>query len=375
MPSIAPRHLAEKVDRLAEHALDFFAEKELLAEMHREPGEAVAQLLDALDGATHVYHRTLLRRVWQEIPEERYEAVAAVVIERALNRSVHTATRTAALELLASAPRKLDQDGSAFLRVAQDQTEPLAIRCQSMLALRSARIGKTCGAGLARMMEIADVPAALMEATTEIVRFHEKSLDRELMRDALMLAVFTSDGPIRRRVIELLGLFGHVDTIEIVCSLPTSGPEDIAAVNRMVECVLNRPRNLLAISPKGFEYVTKLLLTKMGFSAIRVTGGSHDGGIDLMAQGPQPGGFHPGDVRWIVQCKRWRDPIGPKPMEEFLQKLRQEHPASGLFVTTSSFTKEAMGLAQGMRVQLVTGPEIVRKLDEYVKPGAYSISS
>lgn len=100
MPSIAPRHLAEKVDRLAEQALDFFAEKELLAELHREPVEAVSQLLDALDGAKHVYHRTLLRRVWQELPEAWCEAVAAVVIERALNRSVHTATRTAALDLL-----------------------------------------------------------------------------------------------------------------------------------------------------------------------------------------------------------------------------------------------------------------------------------
>lgn len=50
MPSIAPRHLAEKVDRLAEQALDFFAEKELLAELHRELVEAVSQLLDALDG-------------------------------------------------------------------------------------------------------------------------------------------------------------------------------------------------------------------------------------------------------------------------------------------------------------------------------------
>ena len=68
------------------------------------------------------------------------------------------------------------------------------------------------------------------------------------------------------------------------------------------------------------------------------------------------------------------DPVGPKQIEEFLQKLRQESPASGLFVTTSSFTKEAMALTQGMRVQLVAGPEVVAKLDEYVKLGAYTLS-
>lgn len=33
-----------------------------------------------------------------------------------------------------------------------------------------------------------------------------------------------------------------------------------------------------------------------------------------------------------------------------------------------------MALTQGMRVQLVAGPEVVAKLDEYVKLGAYTLS-
>lgn len=218
MPSTAPRHIAEKVDKLAEHALDFFAEQKLLTEMHKEPEPAVAQLLDALDEAKHGYHRTLLRRVWQEVAEDHREKVGAVLVEHALSRGAqHAVARAAALDLLASSPHKLDQDGMAFLRVAQDSTEALAIRCQSMLALRSARIGKTCAASLTRMIENLDAPPALVQATADIVKFHEKAIDRKGMRDALMLAVFSSDAQIRRRVIELLGLFGDVDTIEIVC--------------------------------------------------------------------------------------------------------------------------------------------------------------
>lgn len=284
-----------------------------------------------------------------------------------------SAARAAALDLLADVFRGLDHDGLAFLRVAQDATEPQAVRCRSIRALRSARLGKSTGAGLVRMMETPNAPPDLLAATADVIEFHEQAIDRDAMWDALMQAAFSMDGETRRRVIKLLGFFGHVDTIEIVCSLPTPEPADIAAVNDMVQRVLSRPRNLLAISAKSFEYVTKLLLTKMGYTEIRVTGRPHDGGIDLTARGPIPGGFHAGDGRWIVQCKRWRDPVGPKQIEEFLQKLRQESPASGLFVTTSSFTKEAMELTQGMRVQLVTGPEVVAKLDEYVKLGAYTI--
>ena len=375
MPTSASRHIAEKVDKLAEHALDFFAEKELLSDMHKEPAEAVAQLLRALDGAKHGYHLKLLRRVCQELPEPCRKTVAAVVIEHALDRAPQNlAARSAALELLADVFRGLDHDGLAFLRVAQDATEPQAVRCRSMRALRSARLGKSTGAGLIRMMETPNAPPDLLAATADVIEFHEQAIDRNSMRDALMQAVFSLDGEIRRRMIKLLGFFGHVDTVEIVCSLPAPEPADIAAVNDMVQRVLSRPRNLLAISAKSFEYVTKLLLTKMGYTEIRVTGRPHDGGIDLAACGPVPGGFHAGDGRWIVQCKRWSDPIGPKQIEEFLQKLRQESPASGLFVTTSRFTKEAMALTQGMRVQLVAGPEVVAKLDEYVKLGAYTLS-
>lgn len=305
MPTSASRHIAEKVDKLAEHALDFFAEKELLSDMHKEPAEAVAQLLRALDGAKHGYHLKLLRRVCQELPEPCRKTVAAVVIEHALDRAPQNlAARSAALELLADVFRGLDHDGLAFLRVAQDATEPQAVRCRSMRALRSARLGKSTGAGLIRMMETPNAPPDLLAATADVIEFHEQAIDRNSMRDALMQAVFSLDGEIRRRMIKLLGFFGHVDTVEIVCSLPAPEPADIAAVNDMVQRVLSRPRNLLAISAKSFEYVTKLLLTKMGYTEIRVTGRPHDGGIDLAACGPVPGGFHAGDGRWIVQCKR-----------------------------------------------------------------------
>jgi restriction system protein len=111
-----------------------------------------------------------------------------------------------------------------------------------------------------------------------------------------------------------------------------------------------------------FERFITSALVKLGFHA-EATQASGDGGIDIVAHFRHPllGG------KFVIQCKRYLpgNNIGRPTLQEFCGAVHtdKEHPRL-VFITTSSFTKEAQHYARGVGIQLIDGDTLVALLDD-----------
>lgn len=116
--------------------------------------------------------------------------------------------------------------------------------------------------------------------------------------------------------------------------------------------LLDRIRALL---PSEFEELIVSLLLKMGYGEgaeelAKALGGSSDGGIDgVVHQDPL------GLDRVYIQAKRWKDGnvVGSKDIRDFNGALDIVRAPKGLFVTASSFTREAQTSARDASRQIV----------------------
>lgn len=109
-------------------------------------------------------------------------------------------------------------------------------------------------------------------------------------------------------------------------------------------------------SPSFFEHLVMDLLLKMGYGYDNnsgvVTGRSHDGGIDGIINEDKLGL----DIIYI-QAKRYNDSnsVGRKEVQAFVGAM--ENVQKGVFITTSKFTKEAVGFVERQRknIKLIDG--------------------
>ncbi|MDY7225009.1 restriction endonuclease [Hyalangium rubrum] len=98
---------------------------------------------------------------------------------------------------------------------------------------------------------------------------------------------------------------------------------------------------VLQASPRFFERLVVELLVKMGYGgtledAGKALGRSHDGGVDGMIK-EDPLGL---DVIY-VQAKRWQNTVGRPEVQGFAGTLEGERARKGVFLTTSTFSREA----------------------------------
>lgn len=120
---------------------------------------------------------------------------------------------------------------------------------------------------------------------------------------------------------------------------------------------------LLEITPDGFERLAQRLLREAGFVKVEVRGKSGDGGIDGV------GILRVNLVSFQVyfQCKRWANSVGAKDIRDFRGAL-QGRADKGLFITTSSFTKQAMEEATrdgAIAIDLIDGERLCQLLKQY----------
>ncbi len=107
------------------------------------------------------------------------------------------------------------------------------------------------------------------------------------------------------------------------------------------------------LEPRAFEQTVGSVLRDCGYPDVVVTGYQNDGGIDVICRGV--------DGVVGVQVKRYRDKIGVAQIREFVGAMIDSAVPRGIFVTTSEFTKGALGLAsrmgeRGHAVELVNAP-------------------
>jgi restriction system protein len=113
-------------------------------------------------------------------------------------------------------------------------------------------------------------------------------------------------------------------------------------------------------TPAAFEQIVVDLLVAMGYGgsvedAGRVVGKSGDGGIDGIIKQDKLGL----DAIY-VQAKRWKDGVGSPEVMKFSGSLTKRHANRGVFITTSTFTRDALEFVEAMpqRIALIDGKQL-----------------
>lgn len=110
------------------------------------------------------------------------------------------------------------------------------------------------------------------------------------------------------------------------------------------------------VSPQEFEIYIANLFSKLGFST-EIVGGSHDGGIDIIAIKD--------DVKHYIQCKKFiKSQVGVGDVRDFYGALI-DHLANGkgYFITTNKFTLEAEKFSEDKPIELIDSYRLL----EYIK--------
>lgn len=110
---------------------------------------------------------------------------------------------------------------------------------------------------------------------------------------------------------------------------------------------------ILSCSPTFFERLVVELLVKMGYGGSRRDAGerigqSGDGGIDGIIKEDRLGL----DTIYI-QAKRWQGSIGRPEIQKFVGALQGQRAKKGVFITTSSYTAEAIDYASRIDTKVV----------------------
>ncbi len=173
------------------------------------------------------------------------------------------------------------------------------------------------------------------------------------------------------------------DDNSIVEAARAPSPEEVieAAYHTLKECVkaelLGR---IKAASPKFFEKLAVELMVRLGYggqveNAGEVIGQSGDEGMDGVIKEDRLG-F---DLVY-VQAKRWNHDVSRDEIQKFVGALHGKKASKGVFVTTSSFTKSAVGYASGLegtKVILIDGEKLTELMFEsglgVVSMGAYEV--
>ncbi len=113
---------------------------------------------------------------------------------------------------------------------------------------------------------------------------------------------------------------------------------------------------LHALSPTEFEEYVAQLFRKKGYK-VELRGRSGDKGVDLELR--QAGGR-----RAIVQCKRYRRPVGPEVVRELFGTLVHERVSHAFLVTTADISHSARVWAQDKPITLIDGNLLAQVSDK-----------
>ena len=118
------------------------------------------------------------------------------------------------------------------------------------------------------------------------------------------------------------------------------------------------------MDPYGFERLAQRLLRECGFSDVKITQRSGDGGIDGTGKLKINGIF---SFNVAFQCKRYSNPVGAPYIRDFRGSL-STNIEKGVFITTSRFTRDAEREASSpgkKQIDLIDGEDFIDKLAQY----------
>jgi SNF2 family DNA or RNA helicase len=112
--------------------------------------------------------------------------------------------------------------------------------------------------------------------------------------------------------------------------------------------------NLDEMSPSHFENLVAEVYEKQGYK-LTITGGSHDRGIDVIAE------KFVGQAREkvVVQCKHQKAVVGRPILQQLWGVVSDDHSITrGDLVTSSNFSSEAIDFAKGKRLTLINRKDV-----------------
>ena len=115
---------------------------------------------------------------------------------------------------------------------------------------------------------------------------------------------------------------------------------------------------LREIDPTMFEHYVANLLKRHGFSGAKVCGASGDRGVDIVA--------YKDGQKIAVQCKRYgsANKVSSPEIQQFVGSMKIYKAGRGLFVTTSTFTREARAIASEQQIDLIGEIALARMIDK-----------
>lgn len=105
-----------------------------------------------------------------------------------------------------------------------------------------------------------------------------------------------------------------------------------------------------------FEYFCAELLRKNGFSDVKVTKGSGDQGVDILAKKD--------GIKYAIQCKNYASHLGNTPVQEVNAGKFFYNCHVGVVITNSTFTQGAKALAQATGVLLWDRAVLTRMMEQ-----------
>ena len=120
-----------------------------------------------------------------------------------------------------------------------------------------------------------------------------------------------------------------------------------------------------ANTPKFFEKLVVDLLVAMGYGgshqdAAQAIGKTNDGGIDGVISEDRLG-----LDKIYIQAKRWENTVGRPDIQQFKGALADQVAKKGVFITTSSFSKEAIESAKKSGIVLIDGDKLTSLMIEF----------
>ena len=120
-------------------------------------------------------------------------------------------------------------------------------------------------------------------------------------------------------------------------------------------------------TPAFFEHLVVDLLVKMGYGgsfadSAQVTQLSNDEGIDGIIYEDKLG-----LDKIYIQAKRWSNQVGRPVIQQFAGALVGQNATKGVFITTSSYSKDARQYVNGLhqKIVLIDGQELAKFMIEY----------
>ena len=125
----------------------------------------------------------------------------------------------------------------------------------------------------------------------------------------------------------------------------------IARQQAQQEAARKRREYWESLSGVEFENELAVMLRKLGYN-VQLTPTTEDQGVDLIAKRQ--------NKTTIIQCKRYKNPVGPAVIRELYGTVIAHHADQGLLACTGGFTKGVYQFAEGKPLLLWDMNELVK---------------